>query len=344
MRVEPRPWVKGLTPYQPGSHRAAPEGMLASNESPYGPSPRVRDAVADAVRDLHRYPDPSAARLRAALARRHGVDPEQVLIGNGSDELIYLLAWAFAAGGGTVLCADPAYALDVLSAVVAGADVRRVPLVRWRHDLEAMARVEADLAYLVNPHNPTGTVSDGASVERFVATARARVVVVDEAYIDFAQVPSAMPLAAAGKALVLRTFSKVFGLAGARVGYLVGDPEVLDVLRSIRAPFSVGALAQAAAVAALADTEHYEAARRRTIVNRARLTDLLRERGYAPVASQANFVLVPDVAEGALVERLARDGIAVRPGSVLGVPGSVRISVPDDVGLARLAAALPPAS
>lgn len=335
MTARSRPWLAGLRPYRPGSHEALEAGMLASNESPFRASATLPEAITAAIGSLHRYPDPTATRLREQLADLHDVDPEYLLVGNGSDELIYLLTWAFAAGG-SVVCADPAYQLDVITAQVARAEVHQVPLVDWHHDLTAMAAVEADLAYVVNPHNPTGTAHPLEAITAFAGSSHADLLVVDEAYIDFASVDSALPLAREGKAVVLRTLSKLYGLAGARIGYLIGDPAVLDVLRSIRPPFSVNTLAQAAASAALGDTEHTRRALIATLRNRDRLRDLLRSHGLRPVASEANFILVPGVDERRFVGTAADLGVAIRPGTSLGVPGAVRITVPDDAGLALL--------
>ncbi|MDQ6526129.1 histidinol-phosphate transaminase [Nocardioides sp. LHD-245] len=340
MRVEPRPWLRDLRTYQPGSHTAREEGLLASNEASYTVPPTVAEDVLAVVAHLNRYPDPLADELRQEIARVHGVEPEQVLVGNGSDELIFLLTWAFAAGGGSIVCADPAYQLDVLAARAAGAEVTQVPLVDWRHDLVAMARVEANVAYVINPHNPTGTARELNDIRTFARSSRADLVVVDEAYIDFADVDSALPLAAAGEVLVLRTLSKLYALAGARVGYLVGPPEVLDVLRAIRAPFSVNSLAQAAALAAIRSTEHYRWARAEVVENRARLNRLLAAQGMNAVPSQANFVLVPGVDEALFVACAAEVGVAVRPGRSLGIPGAVRITVPGAGGLELLGHAL----
>lgn len=338
MRPHPRPWLREIRPYAPGSQDAVDAGRLASNESPFEVAPAVTAAVTAAVRDLNRYPDPYAEELRSALAVRHDVAPEQVLVGNGSDELIYLLTWAFAAGG-SIVCADPAYQLDVLAAEVAGARVHQVPLVEWRHDLAGMAEVAAQLAYVVNPHNPTGTAHDLGAIRDFVDRSRADIVVVDEAYIDFASVDSAVPLARDGEAMVLRTMSKYHGIAGARIGYLVGPAEVLDVLRAIRSPFSVGTLAQAAALAALSvpDTRR---GREVVVRNRGRTETLLRDHGLTAVPSQANFVFVPDVDEDLFAESARAVGVAIRPGSSVGAPGSVRITVPGDAGLPLLADAV----
>lgn len=339
----PRPWISQIDPYVPGAPATTEEGSMASNESFSGPSRAVVEAVNRTLNDLNRYPDPLGGELRSALAKLHDVDQDQILLGNGSDELVYLLVLAFVGFGGRVLCASPAYRIDEVSAAVVGAEVVHVPLVGWRHDLTVMASVPADVAFVVNPHNPTGTVRSLGEITQFVATARAGLAVIDEAYVDFTDVPediTAVPLARRGEAVVLRTFSKVFGLAGARVGYLIAGPEVVATLRKVRAPFSVSSLAQAAASAALADRAYYEQVREETVRRREELVRLLGDHGLESVPSQANFVLVPCNDEEELVAHLAGFGISVRPGSSLGAPGTVRISVPTSSGLRLLAEAL----
>ncbi|AJR18546.1 aminotransferase class I/II-fold pyridoxal phosphate-dependent enzyme [Pimelobacter simplex] len=338
-----RPWLAGLAPYRPGAAAPSAAGSLSSNESALGASPHVVDAVTRAARAAHRYPDALATDLRAEIAARHGVPAEQVLVGNGSDELIFLLALAFLAGGGTAVCADPAYRVDEISTQVVGGTVTSVPLVADRHDLPAMAAVPADIAYVVNPHNPTGTLVPRDAIRRFRADSPAGLVVVDEAYVDFAPDPlatTAVPLVREGGLAVLRTFSKAYGLAGLRVGYLVAPASVVATLSGIRAPFSVNRLAQAAALAALRDRTHHEAVRVHTIDMRRRVSDLFTHHGYDVVPSHANFVLVRVPDEAAAVRRLADAGIAVRPGSALGVPGAIRVSVPGDEGWRQLRQAL----
>ncbi|MGO9583441.1 MAG: pyridoxal phosphate-dependent aminotransferase [Acidimicrobiales bacterium] len=316
---------------------------MASNESPIGTSPEVAVAVSAALSGVHRYPDPLADELRKELASQHGVHPDQILVGNGSDELIYLLAWAFLAHGGRAVCADPPYRIDEISTFVVDARLNKVPLKDWAHDLDAMSQVEADVAYIVNPHNPTGTAHSRAEIEGFVELSRAALVVVDEAYIDFTDDPeqtTVMPLAREGDVVVLRTLSKVYALAGLRVGYMVASRDVVTTLRKIRPPFSVGALAQAAALAAVRDNAHRQRVRDHVLRLRGEVTCLVQQAGYLAVPSQANFVLVEVPDELAFVAHLASHGIEVRPGSVLGLPGTVRISVPSDSGLALLRRAL----
>ena len=299
-------------------------------------------ALQSAVARLHRYPDPLASALRRLLGSRLNIDPESILVANGSDELVYLLALAYAAGGGSVVCADPAYRIHDIAARIVGASVTRVALNDWVHDLDSMAQVAADIAFVCNPHNPTGTIVSRDTLRSFVATCRARLVVVDEAYIDFVDDPEATTMVgeASGKLVVTRTLSKAYGLAGARVGYLVGAPAIVDFLRRIRPPFSVGTLGQAAAEAAIADDAHRQWTRRQVRAGRERLTDLFEAAGYTVVPSQTNFVLVLAERADDLAERLERQGISVRPGSALEAPGTVRVSVPSDKGFALLKRAL----
>ncbi len=343
MRITPRPWVAALEPYVPGRPAPSDAGSLASNEPGLVASAVVATAVGEALRRVHRYPDPLATVLRERLAGLHDVEPDRILVGNGSDELILLLVMAYAAAGGSVVVADPSYRLHETTARSLGAGVRRVPLAGWAHDVAAMTAVPADLCLVANPHNPAGTAVPARAIEAALPAARAGFVVVDEAYVEFADDPaetSAVRLAAEGRLVVLRTFSKAYGLAGMRVGYLVGPPEVVTDLRRIRAPFSVNALAQVAATAALADRVHLDRTVAWVRAGRRRLGELFERAGYRTIPSQANFVLVLAEDEAGLIERLLAGGVSVRPGSALGVPGAVRVTVPGEEGFALLERAL----
>ncbi|MFI8411996.1 pyridoxal phosphate-dependent aminotransferase [Paeniglutamicibacter gangotriensis] len=343
MTIAARPWLDEIQAYRPGTRSASVDGSMASNESPLGASPTLGESIARALTGVHCYPDPLADELRGELARLHGVHPDQILIGNGSDELIFLLSTTFLAQGGHAVCADPAYQIDKIGALSVNATITQVPLRQWKHDLSAMAAIQAEVAYVVNPHNPTGTTRTRADIEAFTAASPAHLVVVDEAYIDFAPDPEALtaiPLVAGGRVAVLRTFSKIHGLAGLRIGYLVADAAIIAAIRKVRAPFSVGTLAQAAARAALADTGHRDAVREHTLRLRGQLVDLLASHGLHAVESSANFILVPVLDEDAFVTDLRTHGVSVRPGSALGAPGTVRISVPSEAGLELLRSAL----
>lgn len=343
MKVQLRPWMSDLASYVPGRKAAVSAGSMASNEPALAGSPAVHAAFSAAAETLHLYPDPLARELCQRVAELHGVDIDQVLVGNGSDELIFLLVLAYASMGGKVLLAEPPYRIHELAPEMLGAEVAKVPLVEWRHDLETMALEEADIAFVCNPHNPTGTALSASELARFTDRCRSGLVVVDEAYVDFADEVSAttsMERAGKGDLVVIRTFSKLFGLAGLRVGYMVGPTDVISQLRALRMPFSVNSPAQAAAVAALEDTKSSEAVRSYTLGAKETLRSLFAEAGYESVPSQANFLLVLAPDEESLVRRLARGGVSVRSGSALGIPGSVRVSVPSPEGMELLRSAL----
>jgi histidinol-phosphate aminotransferase len=339
----PRPWIKELDPYIVGAPATNELGRLASNESPLGPSPRVAQAIAKALPEVHRYPDPLADEVRHRLAREIDVDASHILVGNGSDELIYLLVMAYGPPGSMVVVADPPYRIHEVVSQALGASLRRVPLRDRRHDLQGMLGERADLCFICNPHNPTGTTVTREALEQAIAESEVNLVVVDEAYVDFAASPdelTALPLVRSGRVVVLRTFSKIHSLAGLRIGYLVGSSEVVGVLRKIRAPFSVNALAQAAAVAALDDEDHAVAVRDYVVKTREELRALFDEFGYETVPSETNFILVLCAAEEQLVFQLDQRGISVRPGRTLGMPGSIRVTVPPPGGLQPLRRAL----
>jgi histidinol-phosphate aminotransferase len=343
MTIAPRPWVAALDPYVPGRPAVSEDGSLASNESALGASPAVRAAILEASARVHRYPDPLADEVRAALASELGVGADNILVGNGSDELVYLLVIAFAAMGGRVICADPPYRIHDIVPRALGCQVTRVPLVKWAHDLEAMVRVEAELAFICNPHNPSGTAVGRAEITHFLAHSKAGLVVVDEAYIDFADDPqatTALGLIPLGNVIVMRTFSKLHGLAGLRIGYLVGPRDVVATLRKVRPPFSVNAIAQSAALAALADRDYRARVREETLAARDATVALFEDAGYQTVPSQANFILVRTPDAGQLADALALRGVSVRPGRVLGVADAVRVSIPSRSGLALLKQAL----
>ncbi|MFZ0168784.1 MAG: histidinol-phosphate transaminase [Candidatus Dormiibacterota bacterium] len=339
----PRVRLDRLDPYIPGRPARSAAGSLASNEFPMGPSKLVCAAISRAAQEINRYPDPLASDLRTALGHEIGSDPNEILIGSGSDELIYLLVMAYGAAGGTAVCAAPPYRVHEIACLALGAHVTRVPMIEWFQDLEQMAEVEADLAFICNPHNPTGTAHSGDEIERFVRRSPARLVVVDEAYIDFADDPAAMtafPFVASGRVAVLRTFSKIGGLAGVRLGYLVAAEAIVRTLRRIRPSFSVSSIAQAAGLAVLADGDYRRMVRDYTLGARDRLARLLRSHGLQSVPSQANFLLVITPDEIGLVRQLETEGINVRPGTTLGLRGTVRISTPSEEGFRMLERAL----
>ena len=349
-------WIRTLTPYPPGKPIEEVERelgirdsiKLASNENPLGPSPKAVAAIAAVLADLHRYPDGSAFYLKRRLAERLGVSEAELIVGNGSNEIIELAVRTFLRPGDEAVMADQAFVVYRLVVQAAGGISRIVPLRAFTHDLETIAAAvtpRTRLVFLGNPNNPTGTIFRRAAWRAFLGRLPEHLLVVaDEAYAEYVEDPEypdtirergdRVPV------LSLRTFSKLYGLAGLRIGYGVAAAPVIDVLDRIRQPFNVNALALAGARAALDDEEHV---RRTLAANRAGmafLVEAFRALGLAYVPSAANFVLVR-VGDGARVyEALLRRGVIVRPMAVYGFPEHVRVTVGTEAENARFVAAL----
>ena len=337
-----KPWVLELDPYQPGK---PPEELerelgvsnaikLASNESPIGPSPLAMKAVQKALDGVHRYPDGASFELRAALATRLGVDPEQLVFGAGADEILELLAKAFLGPGDQVVYAWPSFAMYPIVTQGMGAQAVPVPLREdLVHDLDAMRAAvvpETRVVFVCNPNNPTGTSVGAAEFENFVAALPEHVILaVDEAYVEFARrpdFPDALRwLSERPGTLVMRTFSKIYGLAGLRIGYGIADPELAGYLNRVRHPFNVNRLAEAAALAALGDAAHVECARQVNTEGVSYLTRELQAMGVEAWPTDANFVLARIGVD--LPGRLMREGVIVRPLAGFGMPEHARISV-----------------
>ncbi len=346
MPLPVHPWIRDLRPYQPGrpiEEVARELGLsdvaavvkLASNENALGPSPLALRALRAAAREVHRYPDGGAVRLRRALAERLGVGVEHVLPGHGSNELIAFLGHAFLGPGTNLVMADRAFAVYRLVAALYRAETVAVPMRDHTHDLDAMRAAitpRTRLVFIANPNNPTGTAVDPGALDRFVAEVAPRVpVVVDEAYIELLapeRRPDLRPHVRAGlPVILLRTFSKVYGLAGLRIGYAVAHPEAIEAFDRVRQPFNVNALAQAAAIAALGDEAHVARTRRMTGSGRRALVRAFDRLGLRSVPSEANFVLVHTGDGRALCAAMQRRGVIVRPMDAYGMPDHVRITV-----------------
>ena len=358
-----QPGVRGLRAYDPGHDLVALRRRFAethlvelgSNENPYGASPAVRAAVLDAIHQLHRYPDPLGGDLKRAIAAKLGVTASQLLLGNGSHELLMQLAQVFAGPGDEVVAPQYGFAVFALATQAAGATLRVAPALPRDHamprghDLDAIAAAitpRTRLVYLANPNNPTGTWFGGEAFAEFLARVPTDVlVVVDEAYAECADAPdyrSALPLLDEHPNLVLtRTFSKAYALAGLRVGYAVAHPGLIAVMERVRESFNVNLVGLAAVEAALGDDEHLRWTLARNAEQRAALADALRERRLFVHPSQTNFLLVEfgdDVPrlEGALLER----GVVLRPMAGYGLPTCSRITVGTADENRRLLAAL----
>jgi histidinol-phosphate aminotransferase len=317
----------------------AAEGIdqLASNESPYPPHPEVVEAIARAASAANRYPDPAATLLRRRVAERHEADPARVAVGNGSCELLLAAAEALCEPGAEILFAWPSFSIYPHLAALSGAREVRVPLAEGDlHDLDAMlAGVTAttQLLLVCNPNNPTGTYIGAERIADFCERVPGHVtVVLDEAYIDF-QVhddPDATVdlVDRFSNLVLLRTFSKCHGLAGLRVGYALCSPAFRAAVDAVRQPFSVNAIAQAAAAEAILHHEDVAERVERTVVERVLVEEGIRELGLETPDSQTNFswVELGDRDEAALVEALAQRGILVRAGEALGGPGHIRVS------------------
>lgn len=357
------PAVRTLSPYVPGKPIAELEReygvtdsiKLASNENPLGPGPRALAALGAASRELGLYPDGNGYDLRKALATRHQCAMERITLGSGSNELIVMLAEAFLAPGLAAVCSQYAFAIYGIAIQATGAEGRIAPAyphghaMALGHDLEAMRGLVDDqvrIVYIANPNNPTGTWIESEPLRRFVASMPDHVlVVVDEAYTQYAAVPrypDAAPWTAEfDNLVVLRTFSKAYGLAGLRVGYALSHPAIADVLNRVRMPFNVNSLALAAAEAALDDVEHLARSVALNAAGMRQLVDAFNRLGVRQYASAGNFILIDcGRPAGPVYEALLRRGVIVRPVAGYGLPNHLRITIGTPEQNERLIAAL----
>jgi len=343
-------WIRTLTAYPPGMPIEELERelgihdsiKLASNENPLGPSPKAVEAIVRALPQLHRYPDGSAYYLKRKLAERHGVSPDEILVGNGSNELIEIVVRTFLRPRDEAVMADQAFVIYRMVTQAVAATPRIIPLRHFTHDLEAMAEAVTSrtrIVFVANPNNPTGTIFRRAAWETFLHALAGRqlLVIADDAYAEFVgdpEYPDTIACRGDGSVPVvtLRTFSKLYGLAGLRIGYAVAPSGIIDALGRVRQPFNVNALALVAAHAALDDHEHVA---RTLAVNRegmAFLTAAFDRLNLQWVPSAANFVLVR-VGHGSRVyDALLRQGVIVRPMDGYGFPEHLRVTVglPDE--------------
>ena len=341
------PYLSGLIPYSPGKPIEEVERelgitrsvKLASNENPLGPSPKALAAIAEALPSIHRYPDGSGHALRHALARHWGVPPECVILGNGSNELLEIVGRSFLMPGDEAVYAQQAFVVYDMVAQVTGATKVAVPLQAFAHDLPAMRAAitpRTKLVFLANPNNPTGTCVDPRELEAFLAAIPPEVItVLDEAYYEYLppeSAPDALQFVRRDRRLlILRTFSKIYGLAGLRIGYGIAPEPLVSLLNKVREPFNTSSLAQAAALAALDDVAHVRASRAANEAGRAFLMERFRAMGLAAIPSVANFLLV-DVGRpaGPVTDGLLRRGVIVRPVGGYGFPTHLRITVGTD--------------
>lgn len=337
--------IRTMSPYQPGKpigEVAREMGLcerdivkLASNENPLGMSNRAHDAAVAAMAEVERYPDGNGFRLKAALCRRFAVEPDRIVLGNGSNDVLELAARAFLGAGRSAVFSQYAFAVYPLATIGVGSRCIQVPAQDFGHDLDAMAAaVEQDtrVMFIANPNNPTGTFLPGDRIKALLERVPQDVLVLlDEAYTEYLspdqRYDSFAWLDQYPNLLVSRTFSKAYGLAGLRVGYGVGHPGIIDLMNRVRQPFNVSSVALAAAAAALQDEEFLA---RSAEINRrgmSQITDALEALGLQWIPSAGNFVTFK-VGDGAAVNAaLLRQGVIVRPIAGYGMPEWLRVSI-----------------
>ena len=315
---------------------------LASNENPFGPSPAAVAAAQDALRSAHLYPDGACTRLRKAIAEHRGVAEDAIIVGNGSNEIIELLGHAFLRPGLEVVMGAQAFIVYKLVTKLFGATPVEVPMKEFGHDLAAMRGAVTErtrLLFVASPNNPTGVANAEADLIELAESLPEQVIFcLDEAYAEYLdRAPDLRAQISAGrKVFCLRTFSKIYGLGGFRVGYGYGDPEMVQLLQRVRQPFNVTSIAQAAATAALGDHAFVEKCRRANEAGRQQLVDGLESLGYSTIGGQANFVLT-DVGDGqAFFKALQAQGLIVRPLGGYGMPSQVRITIGTEAENGRL--------
>jgi histidinol-phosphate aminotransferase len=339
------PTLETLPVYQPGrpiEEVARELGIpakqiikLASNENPFGPSPKALAAIQEAAKHLHLYPDGNAFYFKQKLAAKLGVEPANLILGNGSNEIIEFLGHALLGPGDDIVVSEYCFAIYPIVAKMLGANVISVPAKNYGHDLPAMLKAitpRTKAVFVANPNNPTGTLASNEDVLALVSGVPAHaVLVMDEAYIEFLERPlDLIPLIKLGQKqnlILMRTFSKIYGLAGTRVGYGIAHPQFITALEKIRQPFNINSLAQAGGLAALDDDEHMRKTRENNAVGKKYLETELAALGCETVPTAANFILVR-VGDGQRVfEQLQKQGVIVRPMGGYKLPEFIRISI-----------------
>ena len=322
---------------------------LASNENPLGPSPKAMEAARRALGDANWYPDGGSKRLREVLAARFGVRPEEIFTGLGSSEIIDLASRVLLRPGLEGITSEGSFALFSIAIRASGGKLILTPQKEFAFDLDAIARAvtpQTRIIYIANPNNPTGTAFGAAEFGAFLKKVPGDVLIVlDEAYREYADrkdLPDAMNLFREyNNILTLRTFSKVYGLAGLRIGYGIGHPTLVAEMNKLRTPFNVTSVGQAAALAALDDEEHVRKSVEINRVERKRLFDGLKKIGLAPVPSETNFLFVPIGPRAkALCDGLLHEGVIIRPLAWMGFPEAIRISVGSPAENTKLLGAL----
>jgi histidinol-phosphate aminotransferase len=337
------PWLRELVSYEPGKPiedvarelGLKPEQIikLASNENPLGPSPKALAAMQDTLLRSHFYPDGGGYYLREAIAKKVGLQRENVILGSGSNEIIEFLGKAFLNPGDEIVASRHAFVVYKLMATLFGADTIEVPDPDFAHDLEAMLAAitpKTKEIFIANPNNPTGTLVSQGEIDRFMAEVPDHVIVVfDEAYYEFLpNPPDVVKYIREGRnVVVLRTFSKIQGLANLRIGYGLAHKELIDILQKTRQPFNANGIAQAGALAGILDDDHQRKTRDLTIEGRDWMQKEFTALGLEFVPSHANFVLVRVGSGKAVFEALMKKGVIIRDMNAYGLPEWIRVSI-----------------
>jgi histidinol-phosphate aminotransferase len=323
--------IRGIKPYVPGKPIEELERelgikdavKLASNENPIGPSPLAIKAIVEGLGDINRYPDGGCYYLREALSERLGVDREWLIFGNGSNEIIELAVRTFLIPGDEAIMAQPSFVVYPTITQAAGGRSIIVPLREWRHDLERMVSMVTErtrIIFIANPNNPTGTINTRAEMDSLIrAVPEGILIVIDEAYHEYVtsgDYPDTLEYLKDGRdVLILRTFSKIYGLAGLRIGYGISRPEIIGAMEKVRQPFNVNTLAQRAALAALEDTGHLRRSREVNEEGKDFLYGEFRSLGIEYVPTEANFIylILKEKNSGIVYNELLKEGVIIRP-------------------------------
>jgi histidinol-phosphate aminotransferase len=337
------PYIRTLVPYAPGKpieevereYGIANSIKLASNENPLGPSPKALNAIREKLEQLHLYPDGDCFYLKQALAKKLAVSPEQLIFGNGSNEIIELAAHTFMRAGDEAVMARQAFVVYKLIVQAVGGHAKEVPLRNFTHDLKAIAKTissKTRMVFLANPNNPTGTIYRREEWEWFLEQVPPEVLIIaDEAYFEYVSAPDypdSLRYHSSGRTLLtLRTFSKLYGLAGLRIGYGIGSKEIVSLMQRVRQPFNINAAAQWGALAALEDREHVERSLELNRHGMEYLTKELSRLGVEFVPSEANFILIRVGNGEAIFKQLLSRRVIVRPMGAYDFPEYVRVTV-----------------
>ena len=342
--LKPKPSIDTIQPYQGGKPIEEVRRelgitdiiKLASNENPLGPSPLAMQAISESTTQVHLYPDGNAYYLKADLAAALGVSAEQLILGNGSNDVLQLVAEAYVAPGDEVIYAAGAFVVYSLVTKLCSATAVVVPMVAHTHDLSAMAAAITDrtkVIFVANPNNPTGTMATADETAAFMEQVPDDVLVVfDEAYYEYVErsdYPQTLPYVLEGRNFIItRTFSKIYGLAGLRIGYGIAPPPLVETLNRVRQPFNCSLVGQAAARAALKDTAHVTRSREQNAVGKAFLYEVFDDMGFRYVESEGNFIMLHLEQSGVdIADALLKEGVIVRPIGGYGYPNAVRVTI-----------------